>query len=70
MFSSLRRGLRRAVAGQAGTAFAPTERADGGPDLTDSANDLFKGTEIVEYSGDFAATVIMEHFAEHAPAAR
>ncbi len=64
MFAFLRRATRTEVAQRA--AFAPTQFADDHPGWTDSASDLFKGTEIVEYSGDFAATVFLEHFSDQA----
>jgi len=34
----------------------------------DSAAELEKGAEVVEYDGEFAATVLLEHFAETTPA--
>jgi len=59
---------RRSDAGDVSTAIARATVADETPGWTDSAGDLLKGTDIVEYSGDFAATVFLEHFAEQAPA--
>ena len=67
MFAFLKRAARAEFATRS-AQFARTEIADIRPGWTDSASDLFKGTEIVEYSGDFAATVFLEHFSEQAPA--
>ena len=65
MFAFLRRAARNQF-GVRAAQFARTEFVDR-PGWTDSASDLFKGTEIIEYSGDFAATVLLEHFADQAP---
>ena len=68
MLAFLRRVARGGFATRSAAQFARTEIADPRPGWTDSASDLFKGTEIIEYSGDFAATVLLEHFSDHAPA--
>ena len=67
MFAFLKRAARGEFAARRAVQFARTEFVDR-PGWTDSASDLFKGTEIVEYSGDFAATVFLEHFSDQAPA--
>lgn len=65
MFAFLRRAARNQFGSRAAAQFARTEFVDR-PGWTDSASDLFKGTEIIEYSGDFAATVLLEHFTDQA----
>lgn len=70
MFAFLKRPARADLRQHASPGFAHTEAAADRPGWTDSASDLLKGADVVEYSGDFAATVILEHFAEPAPARR
>jgi len=66
MFSFLKRSPRRpAAAGRAAPAFAPTLVGEDYPPWNDSASELAQGAEIVEYDGDFAATVLLEHFSDH-----
>jgi hypothetical protein len=50
------------------TGSAPTELADERVVWTDSASDLQKGADVVEFADEFAATVLLEHFAETSPA--
>jgi len=70
MFAFLKRPARHDRGERSTTTFGHTEPMTGKPDWTDSASDLLKGADVVEYSGEFAATVFLEHFAEQAPAAR
>jgi hypothetical protein len=70
MFAFLKRPAHTVLREHASPGFAHTEAAIDKPGWTDSASDLLKGADVVEYSGDFAATVILEHFAEPASVAR
>ena len=70
MFAFLKRPARHDRGERSTTPFGRAETMTEKPGWTDSASDLLKGADVVEYSGDFAATVFLEHFAEQAPAVR
>jgi hypothetical protein len=70
MFAFLKRASRACPPASRAPAFAPTASESPRPGWTDSASELLEGTDIVEYSGDFAATVLLEHFAEPAQPAQ
>ncbi len=70
MFAFLKRPARHDRGERSTTSFAHTETVAEKPGWTDSASDLLKGADVVEYNGEFAATVFLEHFTDQAPAVR
>ena len=64
MFSFLKRSLRPGSGEPSSDAFAHTHAVDSNFAWTESASDLLHGADIVEFDGEFAATVFSEHFVE------